>query len=201
MGLRGEPSAPSALKEVLDDPSLPDDPWLFAMAHWVAGGFAMMAGDMERTEFHNGQVVARGRELGNWLFVGIGLERLAFVHLRGGATEAASSALRESVDCLRRVHYREGLAYDLQGLAHLLAANGDAPAAAEALAAAGAARSVISHAGPIGVWSLYEPDFDALREQLKAVLGDRFSDAWVGGRGRDVYTAADAALSAIKQAK
>jgi hypothetical protein len=201
MGVRGDPSAADALQHVLDSPSLRRDPWLFAMAHWIAGGFALFAGDLEQAEIHSSQAIALGRELGNWLFVGMGLERLAFVHLRYARTDAAASALKESVDGFRRVHYREGLAYDLQGLAHVLAVLGDARAATEALAGADGVHALLGHSGPLGMWSAYKPDFDALRDELHAVLGDQFTDVWVLGRAMDAYTAADNALNAIEAIK
>jgi hypothetical protein len=199
MGLRGDSSAPGALQRALEDPSLHDDPWLFATAHWIAGGVALFAGDLEQAELHNRQAVDMGRELGNWLYVGLGLERLAVVHLRNAELQKAASALRESVEGLRRVHYREGLAYDLQALAHVLATLDDASGAVEALAAADAVHTLIGHTGPMGMWSVYKPDFDALCEQLRADLGDRFQEAWVNGQAVDVYTAADNALRAIEQ--
>jgi hypothetical protein len=127
----------------------------------------------------------------------MGLEQLAFVHLRNENTDAAAAALRESVECFRRVHYREGLAYDLQGLAHVLATLGDAEAAVESLAAADAVHTLIGHTGPMGMWILYKPDFDELRAQLERDLGDRFAEPWARGQGMDAYTAADSALSAI----
>jgi hypothetical protein len=182
---------------VLAKPWLRDEPWVFALAHWVVGGLALFGGDLEQAEFHNGEGVAIGRELGNWLFVGMGLERLALVHMARGRVEAAAPALRESVDCFRRVHYREGLAYDLQTLAGVLEILGDLSAAAEALGAADAGHALIGRSGPIGMWALYKPGFDALHDKLETVLGDRFSEAWNRGQSVDVYTAADKAQKAI----
>jgi hypothetical protein len=174
---------------------------VFAVAHWIAGGLALFAGDLDQAEEHNSAAVALGRELGNWLFVGMGLERLAFGHVTRGRTEAAATALRESVDCFRRVHYREGLSYDLQTLAGVLASLGDLPAAAEALSAADSNHALIGHSGPMGMWALYKPGFDALHDQLRTSLGDRFSEAWERGQSGDVYSAADEALRAVERAK
>jgi predicted ATPase len=196
-GVRGDPSAATSLQTVLQKPWLRDEPWSFAMTHWLAGGLALFVGDLEQAEFHNSASVAIGRELGNWLFVGMGLERLAVVHMARGRIKEAVPALRESVDCFRRVHYREGLAYDLQALASVLEILGDLPAAAEALGAADAVHALIGHSGPMGMWALYKPGFDALHDKLATALGDRFSEAWNRGQSLDVYTAADKAQKAI----
>jgi predicted ATPase len=196
-GVRGDPSAAATLQAVLQEPWLRDEPWSFAMTHWLAGGLALFAGDLEKAESHNSEAVAIGRELGNRLFVGMGLERLALVHMARGHIAAAAPALRESVDCFRRVHYREGLAYDLQALASVLNILGDLPGAAEALGAADAVHALIGHSGPMGMWALYKPGFDALRDKLETELGDRFSEAWSRGQSVDVYTAADNAQKAI----
>jgi predicted ATPase len=196
-GVRGDPSAATSLRAVLQKPWLRDEPWSFAMTNWLAGGLALFAGDLEQAEFHNSEAVSLGRELGNWLFVGMGLERLALVYMARGNTPAAAGALRESVDCFRRVHYREGLAYDLQALANLLEILGDLPGAAEALGAADAVHTLIGHSGPMGMWALYKPGFYALYDKLSAALGDRFSEAWDRGQNMDVYTAADKAQQAV----
>jgi tetratricopeptide (TPR) repeat protein len=200
-GLRGDPSAATILQSVFERSSLRDDPWVFALAHWVAGGLALFAGDLEQAEFHNSLAVELGHELGNWLFVGMGLERLAVVHMTRGRTEAAATALRESVDCFRRVHYREGLAYDLQTLAGALRAVGDLLAATEALSAADAIHTLIGYSGPMGMWSLYKPSFDALHDDLMMALGERFSEAWDRGQDQDVYSAAHGALKAVEGAQ
>jgi predicted ATPase len=200
-GLRGDPSAATVLQTVFERSSLRDDPSVFALAHWVAGGLALFAGDLEQAEFHNSLAVELGHELGNWLFVGMGLERLAFVHMTRGRTDAAATALRESVDCFRRVHYREGLAYDLQTLAGALRALGDLLAATEALSAADAIHTLIGYSGPMGMWSLYKPSFDALHDDLMMALGERFSEAWDRGQDQDVYSAAHVALNAVEGAK
>jgi predicted ATPase len=195
--LRGDSSAVASLQRVFEKPWLRDDPWVFDLAHWVAGGLALFAGDLEQAELHNRLAVELGRELGNWLFVGMGLERLALVHMARGRPEAAVAALRESVDSFRRVHYREGLSYDLQTLASVLCTLGDLPAAAEALSAAEAVHALIGFSGPLGMWSLYKPGFDALHDQLRTALGDRFLESWERGQKRDAYRAADEALNAV----
>jgi len=199
--LRGDPSAAASLQTVLEKSWLRDDPWVFDLAHWVAGGLALFAGDLEQAEHHNSLSVELGREFGNWLFVGMGLERLALVYMARGRSEAAASALRESVDSFRRVHYREGLSYDLQTLASVLCTLGDLPAAAEALSAAEAVHTLIGFSGPLGMWSLYKPGFDALHDQLRTALGDQFLEAWDRGQSRDAYRAADEALNAVARVK
>jgi predicted ATPase len=199
--LRGDPSAAADLQSVFERSWLRNQPYVFVLAHWVAGGLALFARDLDEAERHNGLAVELGREFGNWLFVGMGLERLALVYMARGRREAAATALRESVDSYRRVHYREGLSYDLQTLAEVLATLGDFPAAAEALSAADATHTLIGRSGPMGMWSLYKPGFYALHERLSSALGDGFFEAWDRGQNRDVYSAADEALNAVERAR
>jgi predicted ATPase len=196
MGSRGDPAAAAVIQEVLDSPSLPDDPWVEGMAHWTAGGLALFGGDLKQAEFHHAQAVALGRSLGSWQVLGQGVGRLAFVYLAQGRIPDAIAALKESVECFRRIHFREGLSYDLFALASALSVLGEPVAATRALGAADAVQRLIG----IPMWQVYRDLVDALRSQLETLLGDDFTPAWSEGQGTDVYVAADRALAAANAA-
>jgi len=191
--LLGDSSVGPILEGVLDDIGGHDDLWLASLAHWVVGASALFAGDLERAEFHQNESVAIARRLGSKQVVGLGLGHLAFIHLIAGRTEACFSALKESVECFRRIHFREGLAYDLQGFAGMLVLEGHMQAAARALAAADATHELIG----VPMWPPFRPAHEVLFEQLRAELGDQFTDVWAEGERTDVYVAVDQAIDAM----
>jgi predicted ATPase len=201
-GLQGDLSAAiDALERLLELPVVSDDPWLCGMANFTAGGLALFAGNLDQAERFNSTVAALGRQIGSRQMLGMALERLAFGNLLAGHTTVAVAELQEAVDCSRRINHPEGLVYCLQVLANLLLTLGDASAAAEALAASDAARTLLGQMGPMGIWLLYKPGFETLRDQIHIALGDEFSDAWLRGQGVNVYAAADKALGALELVK
>jgi hypothetical protein len=47
---------------------------------------------------------------------------------------------------------------------------------------------------------IYEPETDALREQLETAVGDDFATIWSRGEEMDIYTAVDDALDRLSGA-
>lgn len=170
------------------------DRWGAAYAFGILGQVALLEGDTDEADRVQAEAMRHARAVGSDHLVGLSLNERGLTALLERDYQLAHARFAESARLHERVQDREGLAYCMDGLAHLALARAQPELAASAIGTADAIRDKSG----VQVWPVMQSFRAPLISEVSAALGrTAFEAARTAGRQADPAEAARELLGAL----